>query len=256
MFALGVFVGRGSSPVLFETRPFQERLGRMVSEISAKLPVKQKVDLKFYDVLDEPESYPVKGKTDDSGEITPGPETGKTVSIKPAPYHPQAEEIPVKRSRKLATWHQAGQRDGKNVTPAPLPKKTLSVKTDAQAGKKQTVSRLAPKDLKSKIQTGKRTNALPKETRPDNGKVPAPAPAPAHGAYTIQVASYKTLDDALAQMVILDKKGIAAYRASAKVNGNTWYRVRIGTFADYKAARVRLEKLAGSGVTGIVIKKE
>jgi len=252
MFALGVFVGRGSSPVLFETRPFQERLGRMVSELSAKLPVKQKIDLKFYDVLDEPVSYPVQGKTDDSGEITPGPETEKTVSIKPAPYNSQAEEIPVKRSRKLATWHQAGQGDGKNATPASPPKKSASVKTDAQAGEKQTVSRPAPKDLKSKIQTGKRTDALPKETRPDNGKVPAPA----HGAYTIQVASYKTLDDALAQMVILDKKGIAAYRASVKINGKTWYRVRIGTFADYKAARARLEKLAGSGVTGIVIKKE
>jgi len=41
-----------------------------------------------------------------------------------------------------------------------------------------------------------------------------------------------------------------------KIDGQTWYRVRIGTFADYKAARARLEKLAGSGVTGMVIRKE
>ena len=254
MFALGVFVGRGSSPVLFETRPFQERLGRMVSELSAKLPVTQKVDLKFYDVLDEPVSYPVKGKPDDSGEITPGPETGETVSIKPATYNTQAEEIPVKRSRKLATWHQAGQGESKNVIPAPPPKKRVSVKTDTKAGEKQTVTRLAPKVLKSKTQTAERTDAVSKENRPDNVKVPAPAPT--HGTYTIQVASYKTLDDAMAQMVILDKKGIAAYRASVKIKGKTWYRVRIGTFADYKTARARLEKLSGSGVTGIVIKKE
>lgn len=252
MFGLGVIVGRGSSPVLFETRPFQERLGRMVSELSAKLPGKEKVDLKFYDVLDEPVHYPAKGKTDDSGEITPGPETGKTASIKRTPYHPQAEEIPVKRSRKLATWHQAGQGAGNDATPAPPPKKRVSVKTYTKAGEKQTVSRLAPKVLKSKIQTGKKTEAVPKETRPDNGKTPAPA----HGAYTIQVASYKTLDDALTQMIILNKKGITSYRASVKINGETWYRVRIGAFADYKAAEARLEKLAGAGVNGIVIKKE
>jgi len=72
MFGLGVIVGRGSSPVLFETRPFQEHLGRMVSELLAKLPEKEKLELKFYDVLDDPVSYPVKGKIDDSGEITPG----------------------------------------------------------------------------------------------------------------------------------------------------------------------------------------
>lgn len=252
MFALGVIVGRGSSPILFETRPFQERLGRMVSDLLAKLPEKEKVYLKFYDVLDEPVSYPVKGKTDDSGEITPGPETGKTASIKPAPYNPRAEEIPVKRSRKLATWDQAGQGTGNAAAPAPPPKKRVSVKTDTKAGEKQTVTQLAPKALKSKIQTDKKTDAVSKETRPDSEK----APASAHGAYTIQVASYKTLDDALAQMVILDKKGVASYRASVKIDGKTWYRVRIGAFSDYKEARARLEKLAGSGVNGMVIKKE
>jgi len=252
MFALGVIVGRGSSPVLFETRPFQERLGQMVSAISAKLPEKGKLDLKFYDVLDEPVSYPVKGKTDDSGEITPGPETGKNVSMTPAPYNSQAEEIPVKRSRKLATWHQAGQGDGNDAAPAPPPKKSVSVKADTKAGERQAVTLLAPRDLKPKIQTGKRTDGVAPKNRPDTEKTSASV----QGTYTIQVASYKTLDDALAQMVILDKKGIAAYRASVKIDGQTWYRVRIGTFVDYKAARTRLEKLAGSAVTGMVIRKE
>ena len=250
MFGLGLFVGRGSSPVLFETRPFQEYLGRMLSELSANLPEKGKVYLKFYDVLDEPVYYPVKGKADDSGEITPGPEIGKKASMKPAPSNFQAEDIPVKRSRKLATWNQAGQ--GYDKTTAPAPKKRVSVKTYKKAAEKQTVTQPAPKVLKSKIQTGKKTDAVPKETKSDSRKVPAPA----HGRYTIQVASYKNLNDALAQMVRLNEKGITAYRASVKINGKTWYRVRTGTFADYKAAIFRLEKLAGAGVNGMVIKKE
>ncbi len=284
MFGLGVVVGRGTSPVLFETRPFQERLGRIVSELSAKTPEKEKVDLKFYDVLDEPVYHSVKGKTEDSGEITPGPEIGKSALIQPTSDTPQAEEIPVKRSKKLATWNQAGQGHGNEAAPALLAKKSVlvkneaapvllakksvpvkneaapalpdkksgPVKTDTKVGEKQSVTQVAPKVLKSKIQTGNKTEAVPKETRPDAGK----APAPADGAYTIQVASYKNLNEALAQMVLLDKKGIFSYQVSVKINGNTWYRVRTGSFADYQAAGARLTQLAGSGVSGMIIKKE
>ncbi|NDY73260.1 SPOR domain-containing protein [Desulfobacter hydrogenophilus] len=252
MFGLGLFVGRGSSPVLFETRPFQEYLGRMLSELSAKFPEKGKVDLKFYDVLDEPVYSPVKGTADDSGEITPGPETGEKTSMNPAPYNSQAEDIPVKRSRKLATWNKAGQGYDNATAPAPPAKKSASVKTYKKAAEKQTVTQSAPKVLKSKTQAGKKTDAVPQKTKPDTGK----APAPAHGGYTIQVASYKNLNDALAQMVLLNKKGITAYRASVKIDGKTWYRVRTGSFANYEAARTGLVKLAGSGVNGMVIKKE
>ncbi len=252
MFGLGVLVGRGSSPVLFETRPFQEHLGQMVQTLSGKQPEKKKLDLEFYDRLDEPVSYPGKGKADNSEEITPAPETGKTASITPVSYNPQVDAIPVKRSRKLATWHQAGQggfNGGSPVSPSP---KSVLLKTKTKAGDKQTVSQPAPGGVKTKIQTGKKTEAVHNETSPDTGNPPAPV----HGAYTIQVASYKTLDDALAQMVLLNKKGIDSYRASVKINGQTWYRVRIGSFASHKAAGARLEKLVASGVNGMVIKKE
>lgn len=254
MFGLGVIVGRSSSPVMFETRPFQEHLGQMVNEFSVKLPQKGTVDLKFYDVLDEPVYYPDKGKKDDSGEITPGPEAGKTALIKPAPNNSQAEEIPVKRSRKLATWHQAGSGYGNDTAPAPLSKNKnrALVKTDKKADEKRTVTKLTPKVLKSKPQTDKKTDTPPKEAKPDTGK----APASAHGEYTIQIASYKNLNDALAQMVLLSKKGVTAYRAGVKINGQTWYRVRTGSFADYESAKAGLSKLAGSGVGGMVIKKE
>lgn len=252
MFGLGVFVGRGSSPVLFETRPFQERLGRMISEFSDKAPEKEKVDLKFYDVLDEPVSHSVKGKAEDPGEIIPGPEIRETTSIRPTPAKLQAEDVPVKHSKKLATWHQAGQGDGNAAAPAPKAKKRDPVRIDTRTGEKQTVTRLAPKVLKSKNKTGQKTDPVSKDTRPDTGKVPVPA----HGAYTIQVASYKDLNDALTQMVLLNKKGIAVYRASVKINGNTWHRVRTGSFADYETARTRLAQLAGAGVNGMVIKKE
>jgi len=241
MFGLGIVVGRGSSPVLFETRPFQERLGQMVRALAARIPEKEKVDLKFYDVLNEPVYHPVKGKTADSGEITPGPETGKSALMQPALDPPRAESVPVKRSKKLMTWHQAGQ--GNDGAP---------VQTSTGPGEKQTATQLAPGVLKPKKQPGKKTDTVSESTGPDTGN----APASVRGAYTIQVASYKDLNDALSQMVLLNKKGIAAYRASVTINGDTWHRVRTGAFADYKAARTRLAQLAGSGVDGMVIKKD
>ena len=250
MFGLGVVVGRGSSPVLFETRPFQERLGRMVSELSANRPEKEKIDLKFYDVLDEPVPFPIKGKTEDPGEIIPGPEPGNTASIKPVPHKPQAEEIPVKHSKKLTTWHQAGKDAGNGDAPAPLLKKSASVKTvlkksalvktDTKASEKRVVTPPASKILEPKNQTGKKTDAESKGT----------------GTYTIQIASYKDLNDALSRMVLLSSKGVTSYRVSVEINGVTWHRVRTGSFSDQEEARTRLAKLAGSGVNGMVIKKE
>lgn len=251
MFGLGVIVGRSSSPVMFETRPFQEHLGQMVNELAAKLPQKGKVDLKFYDVLDEPVYYPT-GKKDDSGEITPGPETGKTASNKSATNTSQDEDIPVKRSRKLSTWHQAGPGYGNDTVPAPILKKRDSVKTEEKADEKSTVVELAPKVLKSKTHADKKTDTPVKEAKPDTGKTPASA----RNEYTIQIASYKNLNDAQAQVALLKKKGISAYRASVEIKGTTWYRVRTGSFAGSEAAKAGLAKLSGSGVSGIVIKKE
>ncbi len=253
MFGLGVFVGRSTTPLLFETRPFQEYLGRKISELSAKLPEKGKVDLKFYDVLDEPVSYPVKGKTGDSGEITPGPETGAAASVTLPENHSQTEDVPVKYSRKLATWHKAEQGYENMPVPAPSPPpKTAPAETDKKTDEKQTVTRLAPKVLKSKSPVEEKTDAAPRDTKPDTAK----APVSAHDEYTIQVASYKNLNDALAHMVRLNKKGISAYRASVKINGKTWYRVRTGAFSDYESAQSGLAKLAGAGVGGMVVKKE
>lgn len=228
----------------------------MVGDLFDKQPKTGKVDLKFYDVLDDPAFYPAKDKADDSGEITPGPETGETASIKPTQNSSTDEKIPVKHSRKLATWYQDGQAFDAESVPALPPKKNVSlkVKTDKKADEKPTKSGFAPKVLKSKIPTEKDSDAVSKESKSDTGK--ASIPAQDHDVYTIQIASYKNLDDALSHMVLLDKKGVTAYRASVKINGETWYRVRTGSFADYKTAGAQLTKLAGSGVKGMVIKKE
>lgn len=69
MFALGVMVGRGTSPVTFDTRGFQARLEAIAREYGSQKEVEQKVDLKFYDVLNRPADQAMKSKK--AGEIQP-----------------------------------------------------------------------------------------------------------------------------------------------------------------------------------------
>ena len=62
---MGIMVGRGTSPVTFDTHEFQKRLEIIANEFGGKKDVPQKMDLKFYDVLNRPvleESVPSKNK--------------------------------------------------------------------------------------------------------------------------------------------------------------------------------------------------
>ena len=52
MFFLGVVVGRGTSPVTFDTREFSKKLEKIANVPDRKKEVSKKVDLKFYEGLD------------------------------------------------------------------------------------------------------------------------------------------------------------------------------------------------------------
>ena len=55
MFFLGIIVGRGNSPVKFDTQKFQKRLETIAHDFGVQKKIPGKIDLKFYDVLDRPE---------------------------------------------------------------------------------------------------------------------------------------------------------------------------------------------------------
>jgi len=101
---LGIMVGRGSSPVTFDTQKFQKRLEVIAGEFGEKKGTRKKIDLKFYEVLDRPvpeEKVPPKNKP---LEIIPKKET---VTI--------PDEIPIKTSRKKQTFKPAAHK-GKTDT--------------------------------------------------------------------------------------------------------------------------------------------
>ncbi len=97
MFVLGIMVGRGNSPVKFDTQKFQKRLETIAQDFGAQKKVPEKINLKFYDVLDRTEieevvifdNKPVKG---DREEIFPQKEVLTQ------------ESIPLKTSKKKQTF--------------------------------------------------------------------------------------------------------------------------------------------------------
>ncbi|HCY84377.1 MAG TPA: SPOR domain-containing protein [Desulfobacteraceae bacterium] len=222
MFTLGVMVGRGTSPVTFDTESFQARLSNIAREFGRGDTPETPVDLDFYDALNNPVRHEVKGRTTQGAEIVPA--TPKLSEAKPEASQTMAE-VPVKTSKKQETFNRA-------VVSAKRKKTETKAKTVAPPVKKAVAEKPAkkPSDVSTK-QSG------------DAG-------------YTIQVAAYKDKKDAITQMARLEKKGFAAYRVQAKTNQGVWYRVRTGAFADYASAAAGLKKLKQAKIDGMIIKKD
>ncbi len=76
MFFLGIIVGRGNSPVNFDTQKFQKRLEVIAHDFGVQKKVPHKIDLKFYEVLDRPE-------LEEDASHNKSKEKGKNVEILP-----------------------------------------------------------------------------------------------------------------------------------------------------------------------------
>ncbi len=231
MFALGVMVGRGTSPVSFDTREFQTRLAAIALEYTDQEKTEQKVDLRFYDALNNPVPHEVMGRAKKSEEILPRPEPLQVFEKK---ADTGSDKVPVKLSRK----HESLNRE-----------------LLAEFKKKTKVPKSVPEAVPVS-KTGNPVKIISKEKKPLKAKPKISKPKISKPVYTIQIAAYKAFKDAMSQMTALEKKGIDAYRIKGKKDGSTWYRVRTGTFSDYKTALARLEELKQAKVNGMIIKKE
>ncbi|MCG8683987.1 MAG: SPOR domain-containing protein [Desulfobacterales bacterium] len=252
MFFLGVLVGRGNSPITFDTRGFQDRLAQIAQEFGDRESEKENLDLKFYDVLDDPVQHQVKGRSKKGEEILPKPESHSAVPISRVAKASQ-DDIPVKVGKKQTTYNKVGGTQKKEVQAA-LPKAKPVVATE--------IKKTKPEKVKVRKTAAKQTSSVPETSKSKPKVQPAPKESPkkskvaAKGQYTIQVAAYKDFKDAVSQMASLEKKGIEAYRVRGEKGGATWYRVRTGVFKDYKSAQARLEELKQAKVGGMIIKKE
>lgn len=222
MFLLGIMVGRGTSPVTFDTQGFQKRLETIAREFNDQKGEPERIDLKFYDVLDHPV-----------------PEEGPATEAKPLEIIPKKEVmaapggIPLKESRKRLTFNKQGNRG-----------LTEDNRPDAVTPKEITPKEIKPAESNAQWVAEKSPRA------------PEVPDAKAAGEYTIQIAAYKAFKDAVTQMAILEKKGFASYRVKGQKDGVTWYRVRTGSFATYEAAKQFKEKLNKANIKALIIKED
>jgi cell division protein FtsN len=219
MFLLGIMVGRGTSPVKFDTQKFQKRLKAIANEVDNEKGAQKKINLNFYDVLDHPV-----------------PEEGATPRHKPLEIIPKKETtgipdtIPFKTSKKKQTFKPHGNT--------------------AKAAAEIEVS-LNPEGLKP-------TGIINKKTRfeKQNDINDIPDKNARKGIYTLQVAAFKDVKDAVTQIRLLEKKGFTAYQLKREKEGGIWYRIRIGAFATYDEAKQLKEKLNKIKINSIIIKRD
>ena len=241
LFFLGILVGRGASPVTFDTQPFHERLETILQPLGKTDGPEEKMDLQFYDALNRPVRQEVSGEKNNPNEIIPKKEAGPLLTQPPV-----AQVIPVKTSMKTATLNKRALSKTQDSK--------VRVQREVVARNKEAVSEDILRKVSRKKVTGKKipkgddSSVKIKESQVEKAVV--------KGGYTIQVAAYNAFSDAVTRMALLEKKGFASYRVLGKNGGVTWYRVRVGSFTTKDAASRYFEKLKEAKIDGMIIKKE
>ncbi len=223
MFLLGIMVGRGTSPVTFDTEQFQKRLEIIANEFGENKNPDEKVNLKFYEVLDSPsqvESKPVK----ESSKVTAKVTAKEIIPLK----EPEIEKFALKTSKKRETFKKSPSKISPSQETS-IKKLTIieSVKNKEKLSENQTIR---------KVKTAEKKKAVP-------------------GVYTIQIAAYKNFKDAVTQMTKLDEKGFSSYRTKGEKDGVIWYRVRTGDFSTYEEAKKFKSKLDKAKIKSMIMKK-
>lgn len=74
------------------------------------------------------------------------------------------------------------------------------------------------------------------------------------GRYLFQLGAYKTQDQAAQMQRRASSSGLNTRIETSKVNGETWYRVRLGPTADLQTANKWKQRLAGMGISAMMIR--
>lgn len=85
---------------------------------------------------------------------------------------------------------------------------------------------------------------------------PAPPQAPGPARYSVQVASFVAESNALALKAELEQKVSGVYLAKALIDGEIYYRIRVGQFVSHAEAKAAAERLASLGYRVLITGSE
>lgn len=167
---------------------------------------------------------------------------------------------------------KAGPQETRNVASAHDTKpivKTPAAHTDADAEIAAHIEKAAKQTSKPdlsqvheaarRVASNQTPSAAPKPAATEN-RVPSSLPKSVGAAteteFTVQVASYPTLDEAKKHANNLVTKGFPAYPVEANVKGKTWYRVSVGSFKTMnEAGKYRSQLLKQASLTSAIVQK-
>ncbi len=152
MFVLGIFVGRGSAPVKFDTREFQKKLANIAGKQDAENSNLQDTEIQFYEDLQTPmsEAADMPEKQDSVTRSIDKP----VESENPEVIVESDKNIPIKLSRKSLTKAkyiaelEKSASVKKKVSKANASPKIISEKKDKN---KYTIQVAAFKDMQSAV---------------------------------------------------------------------------------------------------------
>jgi len=261
MFFLGVLVGRGTSPVTFDTQEFSKKLEKMANIPESKKEAGKKVDLKFYEDLDHPTTQESLTPKASIPETVPEKEAAKASSGEPV-KEPVKEAKPAKETPKESVKEPAKAVKTETAQePVKVIKKVL-VKDPARIVKKEPVKEIAQEPVKApekpsiiepEKEMGTDKGDLKTEKADSGG---GESLIGSKGTYTIQIAAYKSFQEAVSKMSELGEKGFPSYRVKGEKNGAPMYRVRTGSFETYDAAKEFKTRLDKAGVEAMIMKRE
>ncbi len=111
------------------------------------------------------------------------------------------------------------------------------------------VPMLNTEPVATKAVAEKTPTATPKADKPTTSNTAAPT-----GFNGYQVGSYKVLEQATALQASLKKHGMASQLSKATINGETWYRVRVGPAPDAATLQHWQQTLSGMGISALSVR--
>ncbi|MBF0301691.1 MAG: SPOR domain-containing protein [Desulfamplus sp.] len=282
MFFIGLLVGRGTSPVEFDTGWFQERLAVIFEDYETEETVLEKPELDFYAALQKSElkeDYDLKvnkssaDKKSEAGKLTPlSGDISEDLAFNDLKEPLQKNKKPMtsKLYRKQTASLSGEMNDNAQQRIKPI---SSLVKTDKIKSSGQLASQSELEQTKRAISSAKiKIASQPVEIK-SSSETKEPLSKPLYKkseqsveskdyaggggySYTIQIASFNTEADAMSHIAKLGAQGYSAYKSSGMVGDKTWYRIRIGNFNNITEAKESLKKLESSGIKGLIIQKE
>jgi cell division protein FtsN len=199
-FSIGVISGKGWSDRDYKVKHIeQDSHLQMAQEDNA--PIGDEMSAKEVELLTQKALREAKAQQPQPIQEIQNPAVVKNEKTKKA-----TKEKPVKESEKPLLNREAS---------------LATENTDKTAKKISTKNKVEKGEVERKV-----SSVMPTPT----------TPPPASIEYTVQVAAYKTINEAEGHSQKLIDKGFPAFPVKAIINGEDWYRVSIGSFKNRSQA--------------------